>query len=278
MIADAEVYGARWIVSLDDTLAKGIASGDKNALETWKRMGGALDFFQKRRAWNTYDLAATVGVISDFTGDNEFLGHEILNLAARRPLPLRILPKAKAASMDWTGLQAVVLIEAAKPAATGELLAKLTEFVNQGGILIAPEKPFGGTTLPSRHGYHVWAHGKGEVCVPVEAWSDPFVLAADVHLLVGRENDVVRLYNATSANVLYSRAKAGNRGVIQLLNYSTRAPASQVTVAIAGSWGRATFLTLDRPEGVPLVPRKSKFGVEFALPPFPVYAAIEVES
>jgi hypothetical protein len=276
MVADVEAHGARWVVSLDDALAKSLIA--KGGAPAWDKLAGALRFFAGHRDWSTYSTVATTAVVSGFAGDNEFLGHELLNLAARRPLPLRILPKARAASMDWTSLGAIVLVEAARPAVQGPLLDRLTKFVEAGGKLIAPVKLLDGAPAGERYGYDAWKRGKGHLFVPRHEWSDPYLLAADIHLLVTREQDVIRIYNATSANVHYAQSPEGNRGVVHFLHYAARGPVAGVSIALRKPWKRARILTFDRTEPQPLAIARSRYGVDIPLPPVAVYAAIELEA
>src|SRR5688572_22628169 len=140
MMADAEAFGTPWVVSLDESLSKKVADGESAAVESWKALTAAFRFFADHRQWSTYETIASTGVISDFAGGNRFLSHELLNLAARRAMPVRILPKAGAVSADLTGLRALVFLEAARTGAGEQLQNKLAQFVEGGGLLIAPER------------------------------------------------------------------------------------------------------------------------------------------
>ncbi len=75
-VADTAAYGGRWIISLDVQLAAAVAAQTPAALETWKKICAAADFFAAHRAWSSYVPEAVVGVISNFSGENEFLTHE----------------------------------------------------------------------------------------------------------------------------------------------------------------------------------------------------------
>jgi hypothetical protein len=277
MAADAAAYGAQWVVTLDGRTAQGVAAGEKAAGETWRRLGAALRLFAAHTDWLGYQPVAAIGVLSDFAGDNEFLGHELLNLSARRPLPLRILPLATAAAADWKGLRAITVL-GGKSALDAALARKLTAFVENGGMLIAPAGLLDGKPSSARHEYSASTRGKGTIFVPKEEWSDPWQLAADIHLLAGRETDVLRVYNATSANVNHVESGDGARGVVHVISYVTRAPVSGVTLALKKKWKRARLLTPEQPEGRALTVEATRYGVEIPLPPFPVYAAIEVEA
>ena len=52
-------------------------------------------FFEQRRAWTAFEPLGVVGVVSDFAGDNEYMGGELLNLVARTNQQYRVLLKNK---------------------------------------------------------------------------------------------------------------------------------------------------------------------------------------
>src|SRR5207247_5923998 len=82
-IADCAAHGGRWIISLDDALTAGLTAQKPDAQATWTRITAAAAFFAARKAWAGYVPVAVAGVISDFSGANEFFSSELLNLLAR---------------------------------------------------------------------------------------------------------------------------------------------------------------------------------------------------
>ena len=275
-IADAEAFGARWVVALDPQLAAGIASGSAGMLQTWRQMNSALRFFHSRAAWANWRSVARLAVVSSFAGGAEFLSQEFLNLADRRPLAYRTINLTEAPGMDLSAYRAIVYIEPEPPGAT--LRSSMMAFVAAGGILLSQHSFVTGSPKETRQNHRLFSHGKGIVAVPETEWSDPWQLAQDAHLLLGREHDVIRLYNAASFNVSYTASGDGKRAAVQLLNFALRAPAHQVTVSIGKNYGRATICSLDRPEPEPVRIERTRFGIEIPLPGFEVYCAIELES
>ncbi len=79
-VADAEAYGGRWVIS-------------PGALDAFQRIARALAFFERHREWRTWQPVALLGVVSDFSGPNEYAGGEALNLLARRHQPCRRVRK-----------------------------------------------------------------------------------------------------------------------------------------------------------------------------------------
>ena len=278
-VADAETYGARWVVALDERLAAALTAANAEALETWKKIAAALEFFKARRAWQAYRLVSVVALISDFSGANQELAGEILNLAARRPLPVRPMEKARAAAASFAGLKAVIYPDVEPP--PEPLQRKFMDFVRAGGLLVANNKwkpaegaPSDGDTYRR---FHVLRLGKGKLAVAKEEIEDPYAVALDTHLLLSRRHDPVRLFNAGSTNAHYTMAPDGKRGLLQILNYAMRPAAHPVSVSFPIRYRAARLLSPASPGGAPVRIVAREHSVELHLPPLGAYTAIELE-
>ncbi len=264
-MAEAETYGARWVVSED-------------AVVQLPALTRAAVFFAEHEAWAQWETVASAGVISDFQGPVKFLAQEVLNLAARRTLPLRVLTpqRAEQESALPESVRAWLYLASTEP--TAALRKKLWNFVDSGGLLLSPSSLQSAQSGAAANGYQWFSRGKGRIGVPEKKWSDPYALAADLHLLLGREHDTVRLYNTTAVNVHYTAAADGARGVVQILQYSGRRNEQNVTVALGRAWKSALFYTLAGDKSATLSVTASRFGSEIAVPTFSTYAAIELEA
>ena len=123
-----------------------------------------------------------------------------------------------------------------------------------------------------------WRKSGGVVIGP--GLSDPYAIAAETHLKLGRKHDLLRLWNAGSMNLHYTESPDGAKRLIHLINYSTRAPASEVTLGLATAFKRARMHTFQYAKDLkPVIPAPAEgSGIELVLPPFSVFAAIEVEN
>jgi hypothetical protein len=278
-IADSAAAGARWMVSLDDGLAKGLPSGDSASRKTWDGIVATLAFFEQHRGWAKWEPSGSVGILSSFAGADEFMGQEVLNLASRRNLLYRILDRSIPASHKLDGLRAVLYVDNDPP--SPELKAKLEAFARAGGLLIVPhslasrfagEKP---VECPVA-GYDLRSMGKGSLAAATRDWDDPFFVAADVHSLVRRSNDPVRLFNAGSLWEHYSVGPGGQSSLLQLVGFTGR-PSGPVSAAPARPWRSAMLYTLGSDPAV-LRPVTVEGRSEFHLPPFLHYAALEFQS
>ena len=114
--ADAAARGGRWIISLDAQLASAIAAQESGALETWNQLNRAADFFAAQKSWSDYVPEAVIGVVSDYSGKNEPLTRELLNLLDRTNEQYRIIPQAALSASSLRGLKAVICPDEGLPA------------------------------------------------------------------------------------------------------------------------------------------------------------------
>lgn len=271
-VAEAEAYGAHWVITLDERFRHGLESSSSEAVEAWKKIAAVLELSAAHPEWRTFEPVAPLAVISSFGGESEFLSREFLNLADRRGLAYHIVPLARAGEIALARFKAVLYLESGPP--EGALREKLLGFARQGGLLIVPAPLTEGKPAETRFGHDVYPIGKGRIAVPKEAWSDPYVLAGDVHLLIGHRHDPMRIWNGGMMNALYLASSDGSRGVVHLVNYSLRSTLDAVTLGFPKPYQSATVFTAEA--ATPVQPHKRRLGFEFPLPSFSTYAAIEL--
>ena len=285
-VADASAAGARWVVSLDDKLSQALAQGNAEAAKTWRGILAALTFFEKHREWRSYTYQGPLGIISTFAGGNEFMATELLNLAARRNLLYRIIDRSRARSMNLAGLRGVLWLDSDPPAA--EVAAKLSEFAQGGGLLIVPRTVASVFKSPRVlecpvAGYELRVAGKGRVAAATRDWDDPYFLAADARDLVGRRRDPIRLFSGGACWLHYSVAPSGKDSLFQMVNFSWSRPlggmagTGDISFRIPSPHQSITLHTLDG-DAQTLQPTKEGKNIEYRLPQFGTYAALEVKT
>jgi len=281
-IADSSAYGGRWIITLDDALAEGMAAAKPASLATWKTITSAVGFFAAHKAWAEYDTVGVAGVVSDFTGQNEFFGHELLNLLARAGVHYQIWTKDSVAnplrsSVPFESLRAVIYADAEPP--TAEVRKQILAFVQRGGLLItvpqwgdAPGTPAKGEPHPR---YGIREFGKGRIAMAHEPPGDPYEMANDAAELISHRYDLVRFWNGGATGSYYTEGPEGKIAVAHLLFYSNRGP-DAASVRIAGPWRRARACTVDVPSVPGVEVQLQKEALEIHLPRVPQYVALEL--
>jgi hypothetical protein len=276
-VADSGALGGRWVVSLDADLGGGLARGDAKALASWKAIAGAVAFFERHREWNALEPLGVVGVISDFKGANKETAPEILNLMGRRSLAYRVLEASAAVTARLDGFKALVCVDFNPPQPA--LDAKLLDFARQGGLLMLGAwwkernaKP-AGIDHPR---LDVRTLGKGRLAICKDRSPDPFMIARDVHMLLGRAYDVARFFNLAAFLSHCTASPDGKRELVQVVSFAIRFAEDVATVWVPGKYASARLWSLGPagPSPIEMVPENG--GTSLPLPPVPVYAGIEL--
>ena len=280
-IADACAYGGRWVITLHDKLRASLAVRNQAALEQWKTITSAVRFFEAHREWNGLAPYANLAVLSDFSGANEFASQELLNLLARRGVPYRIVEKSRAHATEWNGIKGILCLDEQPPAE--DLKKKLLSFVESGGTLIVQAKwpaPAGlGAASDALRRWNLYAIGKGRLAIAKDESQDPYVVATDAQILLSHRNDVVRYFNFGTLNGYYTSSAGGRRAVLHVVNYTTRTWSNPVSITLLRRYEAARLWRFDANSPAPLELAPAEMtGVEIHLPPFGVYAAIELEA
>lgn len=272
-IADAGAHGGKWVVSLDPTLRKAVATKKPDAIAEWKRIATAARFFNAHTDWAALPARSMLGVLSDFRGDNEFLSTEILNLAARQQIAYRLVDKTTFTGLP-TGLKAIVYTDQQAPAT--QIREALNGFVESGGLLITVPAwgKVAGDPLPDSPTVRFTLHpaGKGRIALGNDV-SDPYLVAKDAQILLSHRFDPIRIWNPGSVGTYVTGGDS--RSVVHLINYSGRASREAMSIKVMGSFSKAVLHGFDGKGPAELKILQQKDGVELHLPPVAVYAAVE---
>lgn len=279
-VADAAAPGGRWIISLDDQLALDVAGQKAEALQTWKLLTGAAGFFDARQAWSAYLPEAVVGIISDFSGKNEFLSNEILNLLARTGQQYEVVPKDRISESSLGSLRAVLYADAEPP--TPDLRKRTLAFVRAGGMLITGRQwgdlPGTPTTGEGHPRYTLRALGKGGVAVAKADLDDPYRVANDSVILMSHRHELLRFWNPGAVSSYLTLAPGGKRALVQMVFYASARATEGPTVRVVGRYRTARLWTLDQATARDVEMVAQKDAVELHLPRVTVYAGVELES
>lgn len=278
--AEAAIHGGRWIVQLDDTLAAGVAANQPEALGTWKKITAAAAFFAQRASWSDYVPEAVFGILSDFAGQNEKTGQEMLQAVVWTNQQYRILIKIKIARSSLLGLKGVLYPDSDPPAPA--LRDRMIDFVKAGGMLISGPS-WGALPAEAKQAgwmrkYELFDIGKGRIALHRAPLADLKVVADDSTALISHRYDPLKIFNGGAMNVIYTKQPDGKGAVVQMLFYAPMRGGNPRLVLVAGKHKTARLWTLDRPEPQQLETIPWEKGLECHLPSVSPYAAIELES
>ena len=279
-VADPASHGARWVISLDDQLRADLTTKQQPAADTWKKTIDIQAFFEQHKQFRTYQPNGLLAVMSNFIGPDWDAGEEAINLLPRIRQPFRVIARSRAAGASFAGLQAIFYVDREPPDA--ELRKKLMAFASGGGILFVSSK------WPSPEGspapaepyllFSMRAVGKGRLAVCKEDQPDAYDTVADIQNIMSHRNDLLRLYNAPSANFLYETSAQDRQGVIHLLNYSRRPGSDGPLFYVKEPHKSARLVSpeIASPAELQWAPQENG-GAELSLPRLSVYGAIELE-
>lgn len=234
VISDAAIVGARWIVALDDNLARRLEQNDGAALKTWKQIAHQLKFYEEHREWRDLKPAGKLALVQD-AGSGALLSGGILDMIAARHTPVRPVPPQRLSPEVLSGVKMAVNVDSATlNAAQKEVLKNFTRA--------------GGTLLTGPPGWKSPApQNKDQITLEKEELERLDDIWHDVQSMIGRQNLGVRLFNVASmlSNLLTSAD--GKQVIIHLVNYSSY-PIDAVAVHLLGDFKHARLYTPDGPE------------------------------
>lgn len=268
-VADAMAFGAKWVIAFDDSLAHALASAEPAALQTWQSIVTIARWFLSQAPEGGYPPVARLAVLSEF--ENPVVD-DAVNLLARRQVPfLAALPQN--VSRLLLSRMAAIYCDSFPP-------ESLLQFAKSGGLLITPAPPSASAIAcnPSASPrFRSCPVEKGAWAYSLSAPKDPYLLASDIHLLLSRREDLVRLWNAGTLYSYYREADDGTRATVDLVNYAGRVSNDEATLQIRAPYVAARWISPGAPPKNIDV-RHVSSGIEVDLPKFPVCARVELSA
>jgi hypothetical protein len=279
-VADPASYGAKWVVSLDDSLRADLTARKQPAVDAWKKIADTLAFFEQHKQARTYQPAGVLAVMSNFAKPDWEAARDALNCLPRLRQPFRVIARSQAAAASLAGLKAIYYVDREPPNA--ELRRKLMAFAQGGGTLFVPSKwpnPEGAPAPAEPYLlFTVRSVGKGRLAVCKEERPEAYNTVADIQVIMSHGNDILRLYSASSSNGFYQTSAQGGQGVIHMLNYSCRPGSDGPLFYLRDQYKSARLVSpeLASPATLQLAAQEGG-GAELFLPRLSVYGAIELE-
>jgi hypothetical protein len=258
-VAEAGAFHADLVLELHEQQQKGLASGEKQALEDWEPVKRTIAFYEREK--NGEKEAAEVGVLTDDYDSS----YEAVNLMARHNIPFRVLHSAEVKTADLAGLD--VVIEFAAPGK--ELSEALHAFAEQGGVAVLVNLPgaypWDSSADPKKREKSVtYTVGKGRVIELGEPVSDPETFAQDVRRLMKKDLVPVSLWNSLTTLVVEYPGEKKDEAIVELVNYDEEP--TQVQVQVKGAFESIKFESPDQRCCETLQPSHVDGFTEFVVP------------
>jgi hypothetical protein len=281
LLAEAFAYGGRRPLWLPPEFATALAGGQSRAMDDWKSLAARARWQEAHSAWRAWPAVAPLIVLSDFSGDNEYVAGETMLLAARQQAPFWPVYAPAAAEADFQNRRAALYLDQAAPAP--KLSALLQSFARKGGLVLtgpAAAPGFAGLQPVNQHPhprFDIYALGDGRVAVARAAFDDPWTLANDAHLMTSKRYDPARLFNGGLLHTHTTSSPDGTGSLVHIINYGGESPGHEVVLQVNRPVKSARFHAPGSasPAAAKLTGNPAR--PEIVLPDVSVYIGVELE-
>ncbi|MEP7366746.1 MAG: hypothetical protein ABI972_26100 [Acidobacteriota bacterium] len=226
-VADAEMLGAHWLVTLDADLQKRLFAREEKAVDTWKKMMQLLGYFQSHPEWRRASPYGQLALVQDVESGGLITGG-ILDMISVKHTPVRPVPGRKLSDEEMK--QAKMAVNVDPSLLTDEQKQVLRRFTRGGGTLLTA--PPGWKFPPQRD---------DQITLDKENVEKLDQIWKEVNSMTGRNNLGARLFNVASVLSYMTAAEGGKRLTVHLVNYSDY-DVEDVTVHLLGKWKSIKFL------------------------------------
>jgi len=235
LLAEAFAYGGRRPLWLPPEFATALAGGQSRAMDDWKSLAARARWQEAHSAWRAWPAVAPLIVLSDFSGDNEYVAGETMLLrpaSRRRSGRCMLRPRRKPTS---------------KIAARRCIWTRPPPLQTLGPAPILCPQRRTGAYRPGRRArlrrlaavnqhphprFDIYALGDGRVAVARAAFDDPWTLANDAHLMTSKRYDPARLFNGGLLHTHTTSSPDGTGSLVHIINYGGESPGHEVVLQV----------------------------------------------
>jgi hypothetical protein len=244
-IADAAISGARWIITLDDDLARRLSAGEPAALAGWKTITAAVEYFENPQ-WRAYQPYATLALVQD-TGSGGLLSGGLLDMMSSQHTAVL---SVAASRLDPSALQGVKIVIDVDPGIAAS--AALAGFRHDGGMVVEP---------PPDGRFPVLA--PGQITLTPQQVNHLQGLWELIYKTTLRKNFGSRVFNVNGTLTRVLANPGASSMLVHLVNYTEYEKTDPVTVHLLGEWKRARLYAPGEPvRDLQLYPVEGGMGVD----------------
>ncbi|MBK7926761.1 MAG: hypothetical protein IPJ98_04495 [Bryobacterales bacterium] len=247
-IADAEMLGAHWLITLDGEMSKRLMAREEKAVDAWKKMTAVLSYFQAQGEWREASAYGGLALVQDVDSGGLYSGG-ILDMISVKHTPVMAVPRRK---LNDAGMkQAKMAVNVDPTLLSDEQKEVLRRFTRGGGTLLTAPP---GWKFPQQREDQITLD-KEDVKILDQIWKE-------VNSMTGRHNLGARLFNVASVLSYLAASADGTRVALQLVSYSDY-EVENVTVHLLGKWKSVKLLAPGRAErSLPVFETDDGTGVE----------------
>jgi hypothetical protein len=226
-IADAAIYGARWVINFPPGFWARLEKRDANALADWKNIMSAAAFLEKNGESRHWPEWSEFGVLQSRESGGLLTG-SLLDMVASQRTSVRPVPLERLGPETLAGIR--ILLDVDPAALNASQRDTVEAFRKAGGQVIDPPDKWRFPAVP-----------ESEIMLGHRQLDEMQPLWEITYKATVRKNFGVRTFNTTSVSTNAVASPDGKTVVVYLVNY-TDGPVESVTVHARGEWKQATLL------------------------------------
>jgi len=273
-VAEAAAFSTASVLRLDDTLRQGLAAREPQSIEQWKTLKRYFEFFKHHRGVMKMKPVANIMIaVKDWDHSAE-----MLNLMSRRRLLYDVVSMGQ---LSKTLLEpyALLIVEPSEPLVP-DVLDNIIRFMDHGGMVVTNTTNLTSKDrLPTFHKIEetsertLFSVGKGKWVIYQPTFPDPDSFASEIKTLLGRDQQPVRMWNASTVLCNLAQSVDTREEALHLFNYGIE-PVEELQVQVNGSFHQGLMLAPDLPEPVSLRLSFGTYTTEFTIPRLNVYGLV----
>jgi len=257
-IGDAAVSGARWVITVDDDLARRISQREPAALAAWHTIAVATKYFENPE-WQTYKPYATLALVQD-RASGGLLSGGLLDMMSSQHTAVRSIAGSRLDSEKLRGVRVVIDVD---PALDDSPV--LDEFRRDGGSVVRPP---GDARFP--------ALAPGQITLTPQQVNRLAGMWELIYKTTLRKNFGSRVFNVNGTLTRVLATQDGASMLVHLVNYTEFEKTDPVSVQVLGQWKKARLYAPAEPvRSLEMYPVEGGMGMD--IPRMNVAATVRVD-
>jgi hypothetical protein len=227
-IADCEMMGAHWVITLDASFVASLENHVASALKRWSEIGRMLQFFKTNQLWQSYKPLSKLALIQG-PQDGALLTGGVADMIGASHTPVRILPPDRLRSGSLAGTTVAINVNPRELNATQQKV--LNDYTRDGGLVF---------TAPAAWNKIV-SGSAGQIILDNNDAKQLGSAWQDLEQIIRKHLLGIRLFNVPAILFNLLESDDGRQAVLELTSYEDT-PAENITIHLAGHWRTVELL------------------------------------
>lgn len=227
-IGDAEMAGARWVITFQDEFWQQLMGGVPSAMEGWQQVNALLRFYTAQASLSRLPDYSTLAIVQD-AASGALVSGSVLDMVESKHIPAMVIPPGFLGKAQGKPVRLLLNID---PQSLTDDQKDAVRAAARRGAMVINGPPQWKLALPPPEAI---TFTDDQIAQLDEIWKE-------INRVIGRENFAVRLFGAPAMLSNLKASEDGNTLVLHLVNYSDY-PVEAITVHTLDVFREARLLT-----------------------------------